>query len=70
MKDYEFGDRTIDSTDNNEYADGERDETLWDTDIVDTEVPVDDAIPDALDEYNEGSRPLYSEDGFRKNIGE
>ena len=70
MKDHEFADRTIDSTDNNEYADGDRDETLWDADIVDTEIPLDDAIPDALDEYNESPRPLYSEDGFRRNIGE
>lgn len=63
-------DRVVDSTDNNEYADGDRDETLWEEDIVDTGIPVDDTIPGGLDESGEGDRPEYGEEGFRENVGE
>lgn len=71
MTPFEFrSDRTVDSTDNNEYADGDRDETMWEEDIVDTDISVDDTIPGGLDETGEGQRPEYSEEGFREDIGE
>lgn len=63
-------DRIIDSTDNNEYADGDRDETFWEKDMADSYIPDDDIVSDILDEINEGRRPEYSEDGFREDIGE
>lgn len=65
-----ISDRVIDSTDNNEYADGDRDENFWEEDIIDTEIPVDDTIPGGLDETGEGHRPEYHEEGFREDIGE
>ena len=43
-------DRTVLSTENNGYAGDERDETLVEDDLVDTEIPVDDRIPDGIDE--------------------
>lgn len=71
MAPFEFrSDRIVDSTDNNEYADGDRDETLWEEDIVDTDIPVDDTIPGGLDGTGEEQRPEYSEEGFREDIGE
>lgn len=71
MKDINFpADRTIDSTDTNEYADGMRDENLWDEDIVDTRIAGTDLIPGAVDELEEGERPIYEEEGFRTDIGE
>lgn len=63
-------DRTIDSTDTNEYADGQRDENFWEEDIVDTEIANSDIIPSAVDELGQTPRPEYEEDGFRENIGE
>ena len=39
-------DRTVLSTENNGYAGSERDENLIEEDLVDTEIPVDDRIPD------------------------
>ena len=57
-------DRTVDSTDNNEYAEGLRDETAWDEEIIDTERAIDDEIPDGVDETREDERPLYDESGY------
>ena len=62
-------DRVADSTDNNEYADGDRDENLWEEDIVDTDIATDDAIINGEEDKGEGERPEYSEAGFRKDIG-
>jgi hypothetical protein len=62
-----MSDYTINSTDTNEYADGGRDETLWEEDIIDTEIPLDDMIPGAEGEYG-NPRPEYSEDGFREDL--
>lgn len=60
-------DRVIDSTDTNEFATGVRDETLLDEDIVQN-VPIDDTIPDGVDELEEGERPIYNEDGFSDDL--
>lgn len=65
MKDY-FRlppDRAIDSTDNNEYAGGERDETIWEDELIDVNIPIDDTISDAIDEEGEMERPIYDENG-------
>ncbi len=61
-----ISDRVVDSTDNNEYADGDRDENFWEEDIVDTEIPADDRFSKYMDEDH---RPEYGEEGFRGNIG-
>lgn len=61
-------DRVVDSTDNNEYAEGYRDETLVDEDGWDTEVATDDAIPDGVNELEEGDRPIYNEEGYGEEI--
>ena len=50
-------DRTVLSTENNGYAGSERDENLIEEDLVDTEIPVDDRIPDGIDEIVEDDRP-------------
>ncbi len=71
MTPFEFiSDRVIDSTDNNEYADGDRDENFWEEDILDTEISMDDPLSDGLDETGDGRRPEYGEEGFRRDIGE
>ncbi len=59
-----LNDYTIDSTENNEYAGSERDENMWEENILDTEVPLDDMIPEARGEYG-NPRPEYSEEGLR-----
>lgn len=59
-------DRTIDSTDNNEFANGLRDETLLAEDMLE-EIPVDDRIPDGIDETGEGERPVYDEMGIDRD---
>ncbi len=64
-----MSDFTINSSDTNEYADGQRDENLWEENILDTDVPLDDLVPEAVGEYG-NPRPEYSEDGYRKDIGE
>ena len=63
-------DRMRNSTDNNGYAEGFRDETLWEEDIVDTDVPFDDEIPDDVDETGEADRPVYNEEGYRSDIAD
>lgn len=68
MEDFEFTtDRTVDSTGNNEYAEGMRDENLWDDDLIDTDVSIDDRVPDAVGETNASDRPLYDEQDYRHN---
>ncbi len=59
-------DRTVDSTDNNGFADGTRDETRIDADLLE-EISVDEEIPEALDEAGVGNRPFYDETGLRGN---
>jgi hypothetical protein len=56
----------INSTDNNEYSDGDRDETMWEEGLFDIDIPVDDAFSLLYD----SERPEYSEEGYRRNIGE
>ena len=69
MEDFEFEtDRVIDSTENNEYVEGFRDENLVDENILDTEIPKSDKIPDIIHENLEDERPLYDEEGYRKNL--
>ena len=63
-------DRTVLSTDNNGYAGNERDENLIEEDLVDTEIPVDDRIPDGIGEIVEDDRPVYDEEGYRHEPGE
>ena len=57
-------DRRVDSTDNNGFADGTRDETAIAADLTE-EVSVDEEIPEALDEAGVGHRPVYDEAGVR-----
>lgn len=69
MKHFEFEtDRTIDSTENNEYVEGMRDENLVQENIWDSEIPFTDEIPEAVKEDQEDDRPLYNEEGYRKGI--
>ncbi|MDR0907434.1 MAG: hypothetical protein LBM63_02315 [Rikenellaceae bacterium] len=60
-------DRQILSTDNNEYAEGLNDENLWEEDILDTDVPLDDDIGEFCSTLDEHHRPLYSDTGFDEN---
>lgn len=60
-----FSDYTINSSDTNEYADGDRDENLWEEDLLDVDIPDDDLIPEAAGEYG-GQRPEYNEEGYRR----
>ena len=62
-------DRVINSTDTNEYAEGFRDETLVDDSLVDVEIPLSDEIPEAINENQEGERPIYNEEGYRRDRG-
>lgn len=63
-------DRTILSTENNGLAGNQRDENLWEEDLIDTRIPIDDRIPDGVDEIVEDDRPVYDELGYRHNPGE
>lgn len=62
-------DRTIFSTDNNGFAGNERDENLVEENLVDTEIPIEDRIPDGIDEIVEDDRPVYDEEGYRNEPG-
>lgn len=65
MKNLEYeSDRTVDSTENNEYSEGLRDENLVDENLLDINTPVDDKIPYGVREIREGDRPLYDEEGY------
>jgi len=57
------GDRTVNSTDNNEFATDIRDETMLEDDLVD-EKPLDDYIPESINELGEKRRPIYNEMGM------
>lgn len=59
-------DHLVDSTDTNEYAEGLRDEDLAESYLYDTDVAVDDYIPDGVNENEDGDRPLYDEQGYVK----
>lgn len=63
-------DRTILSTDNNGFAGDERDENFIEADLVDTQIPTDDRIPDGTGEIVEDRRPVYDEEGYRHKPGE
>lgn len=63
-------DRTILSTGNNGFAGSERDETLIEENLVDTQIPTDDRIPDGTDEIVEDDRPVYDEQGYENSPGE
>ena len=62
-------DRTVISTENNGFAGGERDENLIDEELLETEIPLDDRIPDAAHEDAENDRPVYDEEGYRHDTG-
>ena len=62
-------DRTVISTENNGFAGGERDENLIDEELLETEIPLDDRIPDAAHEDAENDRPVYDEEGYRHAPG-
>ena len=62
-------DRTVISTENNGFAGDERDETLIDENLVETEIPLVDKIPGAVRETEEGDRPVYDEEGYRNDPG-
>ena len=69
MKQVKFDtDRVVDSTENNEYTDGYRDENLVDENLLDTEIPTDDEIPDGVDEDRTEDRPQYNEQGYREGL--
>lgn len=61
------GDRTINSTDTNEFATGLRDETLLAEDLVE-EVSLDDMIPRGVNESGLDDRPLYNESGMSDDL--
>ena len=63
-------DRTVFSTDNNGYAGNERDETLVDQNLWDSEIAADDRIPDGIGEIGEDDRPVYDEEGYPHAPGE
>ena len=54
---------------NNGFAGGERDENLIDEELLETEIPLDDRIPDAAHEDAENDRPVYDEEGYRYDPG-
>jgi len=62
-------DRTVIATENNGFAGGERDENLIDEELLETEIPLDDRIPDAAHEDAENDRPVYDEEGYRYDPG-
>lgn len=57
-------DRQINSTENNGYAVGVRDENLVSKDLIDTEIPETDVLPKAIRETGEEPRETYNEEGF------
>lgn len=62
-------DRSINTTENNEYAEGYRDENLIEKDGIDSEIPLDDEIPDIVNESGEEDRPIYNEEGYENDPG-
>ena len=63
-------DRTILSTDNNGFSGNERDDTLVDENLRDSEIATDDRIPDGIGEIAEDNRPVYDEEGYTHAPGE
>ncbi len=58
-------DRQIMSTENNGYAEGVRDENLWPEDILNSEMPLSDGIPDPEDDRTGlENREVYNEEGY------
>ncbi|MDL2256298.1 hypothetical protein LJC38_06910 [Parabacteroides sp. OttesenSCG-928-K15] len=57
-------DRMINSTENNGYAEGYRDENLIEQNLLDTEIPEDDMIPDVVSETRVAGREVYNEEGY------
>ncbi|OKZ03971.1 MAG: hypothetical protein BHV65_02090 [Alistipes sp. 58_9_plus] len=62
------GDR-VDAVALQRFAGGERDENLIDEELLETEIPLDDRIPDAAHEDAENDRPVYDEEGYRYDPG-
>lgn len=62
-------DRKINSTENNGYAAGVRDEQLVTKDLIDTEIPDTDILPQAINETGEEMREVYNEEGFTNRPG-
>jgi len=62
-------DRRINSTENNGYAEGVRDENLVEKDLLDTEIPETDLIPSLTDETGVKKRPVYNEEGYTNHPG-
>ena len=62
-------DRTVISTENNGFAGGERDENLIDEELLETEIPLDDRIPDAAHEYAEHDHHVYEKESYRYDPG-
>lgn len=63
-------DRQINSTENNGYAEGVRDENLWEKDLIDTEIPEADILPIKTNETGVEKRPVYNEQGYKYQIGD
>ncbi len=62
-------DRKINSTENNGYAEGVRDEQLVAQDLIDTEIPESDILPQAINETREEQREVYNEEGYTNRPG-
>lgn len=62
-------DRKINSTENNGYAEGLRDEQLVSKDLLDTEIPDSDILPQAINETGEEVREVYNEEGYTNRPG-
>jgi len=62
-------DRAVISTDNNGFTGPDRDENLWEEDLIQTRIPIDDRIPDAINETGEQEREDYNEEGYRHDPG-
>lgn len=61
-------DRAVNTTDTNEYATGVNDETQWDRDLWDRDLPLADEISDAMNEDGVEDRQLYDENGFERDM--
>lgn len=48
----------------------ERDETLVDQNLWDSEIAANDRIPDGIGEIGEDDRPVYDEEGYTHAPGE
>ncbi len=58
-----INDRKIDSTENNDFAEGYQDENLWEQDQTDTEISLDNILTDEF-ETPEDNGPVYNESGY------